>query len=213
MTGDRLATLLAEAARGTFPPPDGSVIVLPPASPRDAGVYGFTAHIAVVADVDPAWVADQLSPGDLSAPMSPAFLAALAERTGLRVNGIDMLCTAAPLPGPPPLPLVPLTSSGHPRVARARRYRDNVRVWECGDGVVILGTGVARRWEVAVEVAPQARGKGLGRNLAAAARHLIPPDTALWAQVTPGNAGSVRAFLAAGFTPVGAEALLVRRAG
>ncbi|NUR85978.1 MAG: GNAT family N-acetyltransferase, partial [Nonomuraea sp.] len=32
----------------------------------------------------------------------------------------------------------------------------------------------------------------------------------LWAQVAPGNAASVRAFLAAGYVPIGAEALLVR---
>jgi hypothetical protein len=31
----------------------------------------------------------------------------------------------------------------------------------------------------------------------------------VWAQVSPGNAASVRAFLAAGYRPVGAEALLV----
>jgi hypothetical protein len=31
----------------------------------------------------------------------------------------------------------------------------------------------------------------------------------IWAQVAPGNAASVRAILAAGFSPVGAEALLV----
>jgi hypothetical protein len=72
-------------------------------------------------------------------------------------------------------------------------------------------------------------GRGLGRALARAARHLVPPcppsalppaprtfapDKTLerrpiWAQVAPGNAASVRAFLAAGYRPVGAEALLV----
>lgn len=42
-----------------------------------------------------------------------------------------------------------------------------------------------------------------------AARHLIPHGAVLWAQVAPGNAASVRAILAAGFVPVGTEALLV----
>ena len=55
---------------------------------------------------------------------------------------------------------------------------------------------------------PGRRGTGLGRGLAAAARHLLPAGTPLWAQIAPANAASVRAFLAAGFTPVGAEAHL-----
>ncbi|NGN62857.1 GNAT family N-acetyltransferase, partial [Streptomyces sp. A7024] len=52
------------------------------------------------------------------------------------------------------------------------------------------------------------QGAGLGRRLAAAARRLVPDGAPLWAQIAPGNAASVRAFLAAGFRPVGAEALL-----
>ncbi len=77
--------------------------------------------------------------------------------------------------------------------------------------IVLLGRGVAGRWEVAIEVDPGRRGQGLGRELAAAARHLIPEDerdAQLWAQISPGNAASVRAFLAAGYQPVGSEALL-----
>ena len=53
------------------------------------------------------------------------------------------------------------------------------------------------------------QGQGLGRALAAAARHLVPEDRPVWAQIAPGNAASVRAFLAAGYSPIGAEALLV----
>jgi RimJ/RimL family protein N-acetyltransferase len=67
--------------------------------------------------------------------------------------------------------------------------------------------GVAGRWEVSVEVDPGYRGKGLGRDLVAAARHLVPDGTPVWAQIAPGNAASVRAFLAAGYRPVGAEVL------
>jgi L-amino acid N-acyltransferase YncA len=74
--------------------------------------------------------------------------------------------------------------------------------------VLLLGRGVAGRWEVAVEVDPDRRGRGLGAELAVAARRLVPGGAALWAQIAPGNAASVRAFLAAGFRPVGAEALL-----
>ena len=73
---------------------------------------------------------------------------------------------------------------------------------------MLLGRGMAGRWEVAVEVDPGRRGQGLGRELAVAARHLVPGDAPLWAQISPGNAASVRAFLAAGYQPVGSEALL-----
>jgi GNAT superfamily N-acetyltransferase len=182
--------------------------MLPQPSPRDAVVLGFTAHAVIVADVDPAWVAARLPPGDLSAPLGPAFLARLSAHLGRRINGIDVLCVTGPLPGLPPVPLSRVAASGHPRAARARRYRDRVQVWEAEGGVVILGTGVGGRWEVAVEVTPQGRGNGLGRRLAAAARYLVPDGEPLWAQVAPANAASVRAFLAAGYRPVGAEALL-----
>jgi L-amino acid N-acyltransferase YncA len=60
-----------------------------------------------------------------------------------------------------------------------------------------------------VELDEARRGRGLGRALAAAARHLVPGGAPLWAQITPGNAASVRAFLAAGYQPVGAEVLFL----
>ncbi|MFS8522544.1 MAG: hypothetical protein FWJ87_14445, partial [Micromonosporaceae bacterium] len=72
-------------------------------------------------------------------------------------------------------------------------------------GIPALRRGV----QIGVDAAPAHRGRGLGRALAAAARHLVPVDRPVWAQVNPGNAASVRAFLAAGYRPVGAEALLV----
>jgi L-amino acid N-acyltransferase YncA len=75
--------------------------------------------------------------------------------------------------------------------------------------VVILGRGVAGRWETAIEVDEDVRHRGLGRALATAARHLIPDGKPVWSQQAAGNARSVRAFQAAGFRPVGAEALLI----
>ncbi|POX38158.1 GNAT family N-acetyltransferase [Streptomyces sp. Ru73] len=218
MTTD-LAKILTAAARGAFPPADGGVTVLPPASPRDHGVLSFTGCAYVCADVSPAWVRDRLPPGDLGAPLSPAFLAALADRTGRHVENVDLLTVAEPLPGPPPLPLREAEGADHPRVARALRHRDGVRAWitEGGDGAgaagagtMVTGRGVAGRREIAFEVAESARGRGLGRRLAVAARHLSPPGEPVWAQVAPANAASVRALLAAGFVPVGAEALLTR---
>ena len=47
----------------------------------------------------------------------------------------------------------------------------------------------------------------LGTALAAAAPGLLPDGGPLWAQVAPANTASLRAFLAAGYRPVGAEVL------
>jgi GNAT superfamily N-acetyltransferase len=162
----------------------------------------------VAADVDQAFVDARLPRWELSGAFTPPFLGDLATTLGRRVNAVDMLVLADPLAGAAPLPLTPVEDQDHPRVRRARRYRDDVRVWAFDGGVLIVGTGLAGRVEVALEVDEDARGKGLGRAAARAARHLV--DRPLWAQVTPGNAASVRAFLAAGYRPVAQEALLVR---
>ena len=82
----------------------------------------------------------------------------------------------------------------HPRVVRALRYREDVRVWRTpdGGGHVLIGRGLAGRWEMAFEVEPSARGVGLGRRLAAAAASLVPAGEAAWAQVSPGHPASLR---------------------
>jgi hypothetical protein len=48
---------------------------------------------------------------------------------------------------------------------------------------------------------------------AVAARHLVPAGQPVWSQQAAGNARSIRAFHAAGFRPVGAEALLLPPTG
>jgi GNAT superfamily N-acetyltransferase len=156
----------------------------------------------------------QLPPGDLSGPLSPSFLNVVSRRLGRPAYGIDMLTCAPGLPGKKAgdLGLTELTASAtgaHPRVVRALRYRDDVRAWQAPGGVLMLGRGVAGRLEVAIEVDPAHRGRGLGAELATAALQLAPAEP-VWAQIAPANAASVRAFLAAGFRPVGAEALLNR---
>jgi GNAT superfamily N-acetyltransferase len=203
-----LAVLLDDVAAERYPPADGSVTVMPQPSPRDAGVLAFTAHSVVFVDADPAWVLGLLPPDDLYGPMRPAFLQALSERTGRETDCADMLCVADSRPGPPPITLDPVPAADHPRVVLAMQCRDDVRVWEVPGAVLTLGRGVAGRWEVSVEVDPGCRGTGLGRDLVAAARHLVPDGAPLWAQIAPGNAASVRAFLAAGYRPVGSEVLL-----
>jgi GNAT superfamily N-acetyltransferase len=205
--GGRLAAILRDAEAGVFPPADGGVTILPPTA-RDAGVIGFTSHAVIFIDADPAWVTAQLPADDLAGPLGPAFLQALCVRTHREADSIDMVCIGFPLPGPPAIALTPESDIAHPRIARAMRYRDDVRAWRAEGGLVLVGRGVGSRWETAIEVDPAYRGRGLGRALAAAARHLVPDGSPIWAQIAPANAASVRAFLTAGFQPVGAEALL-----
>ncbi|MFD3920047.1 GNAT family N-acetyltransferase [Streptomyces sp. NPDC058595] len=210
--GQTLAEILDAAARGKFPPPDGATTVVPQPSHRDAGVIAFTAHSVVFTDEDPQWVRKTLASLDcdeLAGTMNPRFLAALLSRTGRTTDTIDLLTVAASLPGEPPLELYEIADPDHPRVLRALKRRDDVRVWAADGGVVILGRGVADRWETAIEVDEEVRHRGLGRALATAARHLVPAGEPVWSQQAAGNARSVRAFQAAGFRPVGAEALLV----
>ncbi|GGR47619.1 GNAT family N-acetyltransferase [Streptomyces griseomycini] len=220
MTGtprDTLRDILDAAARGVFPAPDGGTTVVAQPSGRDAGVLAFTAHSVVFTDEDPAWVRRTLASADcdaLAATMNVRFLAAFMERTGRRTDTIDVMTVAAPLPdGPPsdgpPLALEQVGDPGHPRVVSARRRRDDVRVWTADGGVLVLGRGIAGRLEVAVEVAEQARHRGRGRRLALAARRLAGNEP-VWAQISPGNARSMRAFQAAGYRPVGSEALFLR---
>jgi hypothetical protein len=202
-----LQAILTAAASGHMPEPGAGPTIVPQPSPRDAGVIAFTAHNVIYADVGEDWIRSRLPDGDLSAPLNPPFLRELEERMGRRVNNIDLLVLAGPCAGDPPIDLVEVTDAAHPRVRRAHRYRDDVRVWTCPGGLLITGRGIAGRWEVAIEVGPASRGRGLGRTLARAARHLTAHP--LWAQIAPGNAASVRAFLAAGYVPIAAEALLV----
>ncbi|OEJ30683.1 GNAT family N-acetyltransferase [Streptomyces subrutilus] len=210
--GGTLAGILDAAAHGRFPPPDGGTTVVPQPGRRDAGVIAFTAHSVVFTDEDPRWVRSTLAAVEcdgLAATMNPRFLAALLDRTGRTTDTIDLLTVAGPLPGEPPVELRELADPDHPRVRRALGRRDDVRVWAADGGVLVLGRGVAGRWETAVEVDEEARHRGLGRELARAARHLVPDRQPVWSQQATGNARSIRAFQAAGFRPVGAEALML----
>jgi GNAT superfamily N-acetyltransferase len=203
-----LAGMLDEVASGRFPPTDGGVTIIPPPSQRDAGVLGFTAHAVIFIDADPAWVTGQLPGGDLTGPLSPAFLHALCDHTGRNAHTINILCVAPALHGPPPIALTSDPGLDHPRLARALRYRDSVQAWRADGGVVAIGRGIAGRWEVSIEVDSSRRGAGLGRALARAARRLVPAGAPLWAQAAPANVASVRSLLSAGFRPAGAEAHL-----
>ena len=211
---DPLARLLADAVLGSPPASDGTVTVLAPAGPL-SGVLAFAGHHVVVAHVDPAWVHERLPAGDMSAPFAAPFLDALGAQLGQTYDNLDLVLAAPALAGAPALSAEMqevAADGGHPRVARSIRYRREVRAWDVANGaaVLIVARGLAGRWEAAFEVEPGERSRGLGRAVAAAARHLIPPGEHLYLQVSPGNVASLRAVLAAGgFTPIGSEVLFV----
>jgi hypothetical protein len=211
-----LADILRGIEGGVFPAPDLSITVVPAPSERESCVVALTAHIVIAADVSPEWVSGLIPDGDLSAPLNPPFLYALEQLTGRRVNAIDQMLLAPALTDPAERAtavedLTEVTDRDHPRIRRAWRYRDEVHAYtHPSGGLVLTGRGLAGRQEVALEVPTSTQGKGHGRHLARAARALIPPNTHIWSQVSPGNAASTRTFLAAGYHPVGAEALLVK---
>lgn len=210
----RLATVLRDAAAGRFPPADGLVEVLPsPPGPVDA-VVAFTAHHLIAADVDRDWVRAALKGDDVGAPMRADFLTRLGEELGATAGMLDVVLAAFGRAQRSDL----LTGGDggeavHPRLARARRYRRDVRCFQDRHGgLLTIGHGLAGRVEVSIEVDEEARGRGHGLALAQAALGLTVPGEAVFAQVSPGNVASLRCFLAAGYRPVGAEVLFLRSA-
>ena len=205
-----LLDVFAAAVEGQMPAPDGSVEVYPGLPGKAAAVVALPAHFYVVAPVEPGWVRGQLPPGDYSAPLGARFIVALADHIGAYIGANDAVLGTRAHGQDTGLDLHKVEDDTHPRVRRAHHYRDEVSTWQTSDGAgrLVLGRGLAGRWEVAYEVEPAARGRGLGRALASAALGLLPAGTPVFAQVSPGNSHSMRATLAAGYQPIGGEVLL-----
>jgi GNAT superfamily N-acetyltransferase len=214
---DPLLSILLDAARDRFPAADLSVDLLQPApDARADAVVAFSGHSLVVAAVEAAKVRRQLRSDDPGAPMAPTFLAWLGKQLHSEPGTIDAVLVAQPgWVSPKALTLEPIggpRADEDERVRRARAYRSGVEVHADagGRGLVIIGRGLAGRLEVSIEVQPEHRGRGLGADLARAALKLVPGSEPLFAQVSPGNAASLRAFLAAGYRPIGSEVLFLR---
>ncbi len=208
-----MLALLRGAAAGRFPPADGVTEVLAAPGGRCDAVLGFTAHHVVAAPVAADEVRAHLPTDDIGAAMDVRFLAWLGERIHADPGMLDAVFVAVAMTGPAPIDLMSLGGSDHPRVERAARYRTDVRAYGDPDGraVASIGRGLAGRFEVSIEVDGTVQGGGMGRAVAEAARTLVPAGELLFAQVTPGNARSTRAFLAAGYRPIGSEILFLRR--
>jgi hypothetical protein len=179
-------------------------------------VVGFTAHHVIAADVEPEIARNRLPADDMGAPLSAGFLLFLAGWVGAEPGTLDVVLAAPSLAVSGDMLEVwgRQDLEHHPRVQRAQRFRPDVTVYaECAgdepDGVLVVGPGVAGRWEMAFEVSIDARGRGLGRRLARTARSLVPDGEPVFAQVAPGNVASLRACLAAGYQPIAAETLFV----
>jgi GNAT superfamily N-acetyltransferase len=191
--------------------------MLPAVHAHMHAVAAFAAHHVIAADIGEEVVRQRLPRGDLGAPMSASFLLFLAGWLGAEPGTLDLvLAKTDALEASAVEVWCREDLNDHPRVRRARRYRPDAVVYADRaqgepDGVLVVGQGVAGRWEMAFEVAPAARGRGLGRRLAATAAAVVPDGQPVFAQVAPGNPSSVRACLAAGYVAIGAEVLFVAR--
>jgi hypothetical protein len=197
-----LLDLLTAAADGHFPPVDGGVTVVAPLAGGWECSVAFTGH-AVVATAHSAEEVLQHGPDGFGGSMSPDFLRWLAGPGGF-IGVIDAMLVRRGT-GTSSLP-IRTDHDDHPRVQYARQYRSDVRVYGDERGLVTIGSGLAGRREMSIETSEHNR--GWGTALIAEAIGLVPAGELLFAAVSPGNAGSLRAFLGHGFKPIGSEVLI-----
>jgi GNAT superfamily N-acetyltransferase len=214
-SADPLALLLNDAAHGVFPAGDFSTThFASPDSPADA-VLAFFGHHVIASDVDSQWVRSwtDANPFALS---DVRFLAAFADRLGVEPGIYDAVFASIGIGlSVDRVGLKETDDRSHPRVVRALGYRDpaSVRVYtdDQSQSVLVMGRGLAGRWEAAYEVDDDARGRGLGRKLIEAARQLTPTGQPVFLQISPGNVWSMKAMMAdPGWLAVGSEILFLR---
>lgn len=201
-----LLDMLLAAADGRFPPVDGLVEVMAPmagVAARDHAVVEFTGHSVVVTDREPGSVSARGLDG-FGGSSHPDALRWLAGPGGW-IGSHDAVLVARGLGGGNWAEST--AHDGHPRVIRSRDHRHDVRVYADDTGFVTLGRGLVDRLEISVERVGEPV-PGRGRRLIRRGLELVDPDTVVFAQVAPGNAASLRAFLGCGFVPIGAEVLV-----
>ena len=198
--------MLVAAANGSFPAVDGRVEVVPPDAAGTEAVVAFTGHAMVLTGRDPS---DEVFSGvdAFGGVGHPGFVIALAGDSTIGSHDVVLVrpggASADPLPETH-------RHDDHPRVVRARRHRRNVTVLGDATGLVTIGAGLAGRTEISVEVDVEVAGAmtGAGRRLILGGLATLPMAELVFAQVAPGNAASLRAFLACGFRPIGSEIII-----
>ena len=208
-----LAAVLLDAAHGRFPPSDSLAEVMPALPGIEVALFGFSGHTIIATGLDAAEITVHLPSNDPGAPMNPMFIAWLAERLHAHSYTPDVVLAAFRTESDASFSLIERPDLlSHPRAAMAQRFRRGVRAYSGadGNGLLTFGRGICDRIEVSVEVDLALRNQGLGRKLAFAARSLAPEGEPVFAEVSPGNAASLRAFLAAGYVPIGTEVGLVK---
>jgi hypothetical protein len=195
-----------DAVHGRFPPDDGAVTLVPALPGGLECSVALTGH-AVVATALPAAAVHARRPDGFGGSLAPDFLRYLAGASGW-IGVIDATLAHRGAGGPPRLR--PLTGADdHPRVQHARQLRTEVRVFGDERGLVTLAAGLAGRTELSVALHdPRDGSHGNGRALITDALTLLAEGEPVFAAVSPGNARSLRAFIATGFTPIGAEVIL-----
>lgn len=175
------------------------------------GIISFTGHslLAIGDDISDDHLA-KLGVDGFGGATQPSVLLELAGPTGW-IDSLDVLLaqrvksTASPLVERPDL-------LDHPRVGFARALREDVKVFGRHDvttrSVATLGRGIGGLLEMSVELDPGERRKGTASDFIRAALAAAPSDDVVVAAVAPGNAASLRSFLAAGFVILGSSQLL-----
>jgi hypothetical protein len=199
-----LAGVLRDAADGVFPPADGVAELLPPDAAGTCAVVSFTGHAYVLTE-HPADSLTDLALDGYGAATHPRAVLRLAG--GGTIGSLDVVLVRHGAGGSSML-TERTDLEHHPRVERARHHRRDVHVLGDDRGFVTIGRGLVDRVELSVELLGHPHGTGAGRELIAEGLRVVGVDELVFAQVAPGNAASLRAFLACGFRPIGSEVLI-----
>ena len=204
-----LERVLAQAVAGRFPLADANAEIVAPSDDGREAVLALTAH-AFVATALPAREVLARQIDGLGRAVEPEFLLWLAGRGGF-VGSHDVVVGRLAAGGSADLVATDRLAD-HTRVRLARSRRADVRVFEDPVGLVTVGRNAFGWLEMSVEVSPELRSAGHGRRLIRKALHVPASGEPLFAHIAPGNAASLRAFLAAGFRPLG-SIVMIRPAG